>query len=366
MDETHLYDQITETIRREILDGAILPGDRLPSVREMTARWNCSPGTVQRAYRGLVASGLAESRPGKGTFVVGGAPIERSAPLRKAGLIHRAEAFLLEALTAGHAPEDIEQAFHIALDRWRVVKPGSQTISPPEIVRFSGSHDPAIAWLAGRFSEVDPAYQLQPQFTGSLGGLISLAEGKCDIAGCHLWDGESNTYNAPFVRRLLPGRKVALVHLAYRRLGLILQAGNPLLIKHLADLTRPKVQFINRQPGSGTRVWLDAQLQLMGIAPDTINGYRLEVQSHSAVAQAVAESNANCGFGLETSALAYKLDFQFLTREEYHLVIPQSQLERPVIKALLEWLVSPHVKDAISALGGYDTSQTGEIQMINT
>lgn len=366
MEEAHLYDQISETIRQQILDGAIHPGDRLPSVRDMTRKWNCSPGTIQRAYQDLVAGGLAESRPGKGTFVVGGATLARSGPLRRAELVHRAEAFLLEALTAGHAPEEIEQSFRIALDRWRAVKSGSEEGSPPDIIRFSGSHDPAVAWIAGHFSEVDPSYQLQPQFTGSLGGLIGLAEGKCDLSGCHLWDEESNTYNAPFVRRLLPGRKIALVLLAYRRLGLILQAGNPLRIHDLDGLTQPKVQFINRQPGSGTRVWLDAQLHHRGIDPDTINGYRLEVQSHSAVAQAVAENIANCGFGLETSALAYKLDFQFLTREEYHLVIPLPQLERPVVKSLLEWLASPSVREEIASMGGYDTSRTGEVEVIVT
>lgn len=366
MDEAHLYDQISKTIRQQILDGAIQPGDRLPSVRDMMQRWNCSPGTVQRAYQDLVSSGLAESRPGKGTFVVGGSPLAQSGSLRRAELVHRAEAFLLEALTAGHTPEEIDQSFRIALDRWRAVKPGAVEGSPPETIRFSGSHDPAVAWLAGHFSEIDPAYQLQPQYTGSLGGLIALVEGKCNLAGCHLLDQESNTYNIPFVRRLLPGKKVALVLLAYRRLGLIVQAGNPLHIHGLEDLPNPKVKFINRQPGSGTRVWLDAQLHHLGIDRDTINGYRLEVQSHSAVAQAVAEGIANCGFGLESSALAYRLDFQLLTTEEYQLVIPLPQMERPVVKALLEWLASPSVKEAITGLGGYDTSRTGETKIITT
>lgn len=366
MDEAHLYDQIAKTIRQQILDGAIQPGDRLPSVRDMMGQWNCSPGTVQRAYQDLVASGLAESRPGKGTFVVGGPSMAQSGSLRRAELVHRAEAFLLEALTTGHTPEEIDQAFRIALDRWRAVKPGAADESPPEIIRFSGSHDPAVAWLAGHFAEVDPAYQLQPQFTGSLGGLIALAEGKCDLAGCHLLDQESDTYNIPFVRRLLPGQKLALVLLANRRLGLILQPGNPLYIRSLGELPNPKVKFINRQPGSGTRVWLDVQLRRLGIDPDSINGYRLEVQSHSAVAQAVAEGIANCGFGLESSALAYRLDFQFLTTEEYHLVIPLPQLDRLVVKAFLEWLASPAVKEAISGLGGYDTDNTGEMMVIST
>ena len=47
-------------------------------------------------------------------------------------------------------------------------------------------------------------------FTGSLGGLMALADGRADLAGCHLWDKETDTYNAPFVRRLLPGQNLGI------------------------------------------------------------------------------------------------------------------------------------------------------------
>jgi len=364
MDEPHLYHRISAAIRQEILDGRLHPGDRLPPLRDMMRRWNCTLGTVQHAYRDLAESGLAVSRPGKGTFVAGGAPLEKAAPLRRAGLVHRAEAFLLEALTAGHSTDEIEQAVRMALDRWRVVQPNPLEAAPENTIRFSGSHDPAVSWLAEHFSKVEAGGKLIPQFGGSLSGLIALAEGKADIAGSHLWDEPSDSYNAPFVRRLLPGQRAALVHLAYRRLGLILPAGNPRNIRQLADLTLPGNHFINRQPGSGTRVWLDAALRKVDVDSSKVAGYQNEVLSHSEVARAVAEGSADCGFGLETSALAYKLDFVFLTREEYHLVIPSHQLERPVVNALIHWLADPAVKSAIAALGGYDTARSGSLEMI--
>ncbi|HWR64983.1 MAG TPA: substrate-binding domain-containing protein [Bellilinea sp.] len=364
MDETPLYQRISAAIRQEILDGKLLPGQRLPPLREVTRRWNCTPGTVQRAYRDLADRGLALSRPGKGTYVAGGAPLEQATPLRRASLVHRAEAFLLEALTAGHSTDEIEQAVRMALDHWRVVQPNPVEAAPENTIRFSGSHDPAVSWLAEHFSQVQAGGKLVPQFTGSLGGLIALAEGKADVAGAHLWDESSDSYNAPFVRRLLPGQRAALVHLAYRRLGLILPAGNPYGLRQLSDLTMPGLRFINRQPGSGTRVWLDAALRKAGVDSNQINGYAREVLSHSEVARAVAEGSADCGFGLETSALAYQLDFVFVTREEYHLVIPSQQLGRAVVTALIEWLAEPTVKSAIAALGGYDTTRSGRMEMI--
>jgi DNA-binding transcriptional MocR family regulator len=45
------------------------PGSRLPSNRELVARFGVSPVTVQKAFRRLTAGGLIESRPGVGTFV---------------------------------------------------------------------------------------------------------------------------------------------------------------------------------------------------------------------------------------------------------------------------------------------------------
>ena len=52
-----------------------LPGERLPSVRELMARHRAGPVTVQRAVQHLVAEGLVEARPGRGSFVArGGGP----------------------------------------------------------------------------------------------------------------------------------------------------------------------------------------------------------------------------------------------------------------------------------------------------
>ena len=162
-------------------------------------------------------------------------------------------------LSAGYTIAETENGFRAALDRWRALSSPSASTGE-NVLRFAGSHDPAISLVAARFGELSPGWTLSLAYAGSLGGLIALAEGKADIAGSHLWDEESDTYNAPFVRRLLPGRRVALLTLAHRRLGLITPPGNPRRLSSLADLAQAGVRFINRQRGTGTRVWLDAQL----------------------------------------------------------------------------------------------------------
>jgi len=364
MEETLLYRQIAAAMRQNIRSGALKPGDRLPSIRQLTTEWNCTPGTVQRAYRELADQGLIISRPGQGTHVVPNLPRSDDAPLRRANLVFRAQSFLLEAFTAGHSPEDVEIAMQLALDQWRVICAESQPVIEGEL-RFNGSHDLALAWIASHFSEIAPGYLLSLQFSGSLGGLIALAENKADIAGCHLWDSETDSYNAPFVSRVLAGQRIALLTLAWRRQGLITRPGNPLGIHSVADLGRGDVRFVNRQPGSGTRVWIDAALQREGIASIQIEGYGNICQTHSELARTVAEGGADAGFGLQTAARTFGLDFTPLVNERYDLVIPEKITHDPAMERLTAWLQTSAAHEAIAGIGGYDTQNTGQIEWLN-
>jgi len=53
MEEPFLYRRIADQIRRDILEGRLKPGDRLASMRELTHQWECTQGTIQRAYQEL-------------------------------------------------------------------------------------------------------------------------------------------------------------------------------------------------------------------------------------------------------------------------------------------------------------------------
>ena len=362
-EEPHLYQKIAESLRREIIAGRWKPGDRLPGIRDLTRDWGCTPGTVQKAFRELSEQGLIVSRPGQGTHVRASTAGRDEAPLRWASLVHRAEAFLLEVLTAGHTPEEAERAVRVALDRWRTV---AATSVPPEgrTIRFVGSHDPAVALIAARFGEVAPGWRLELKLAGSLGGLMALARGEADIAGSHLWDAETDSYNVPFVRRLLPGRRVALLTLAHRRLGLVVAPGNPRDITALADLAQPGLRFINRQRGSGTRVWLDVQLSRLGVVGGAVAGYADERASHGDVARVVAEGLADAGLAIEAAARECGLDFVPLTSERYDLVVPAEAWDVEPLPALRRWLGSDTARALIAVLGGYDVAETGSVRWV--
>jgi molybdate-binding protein/DNA-binding transcriptional regulator YhcF (GntR family) len=365
MAETHLYQQIAEALRQQIMRGDLQPGDKLPSVREMHTRWNCTIGTVQHAYRELGRHGLITSRPGQGTRVASQLPIRSAEPLRRAVLVNKAEAFLLEMITTGYSHSEVQRAFQQAQERWQTVpRQAAAAGESSEKLRFAGSHDVAFGWLAAQYTLRWPGVEVEHNYCGSLGGLIALAAGEADVAGSHLWDEESDNYNIQFVRRLLPGRRVLLVTLAHRRLGLIVASGNPLAIAGLADLTRPGIRIVNRQPGSGTRVWLDATLSRLQIDPAGIQGYGREVLTHSEVARQIAEDKVDVGFGLEAAALDYGLDFIFLTRERYDLVIPAEKSEQETVVQFLAWLRKPEMIEGIKALGGYEVEDSGNIQWV--
>lgn len=367
MDDTYLYHQIAETIRKDILTGRYKPGDRLPSVRKLCADWNCTPGTIQRAYNELAREGLLVSRAGRGTQVAGIVPqaqAQAQGILRCANLVNRMESSLLEALTSGYDLDEIQQALDLAMDRWRTLNAVQAAQPPAETLRFAGSHDLVVNELARFFfGHVVQDARLHLSYSGSLGGLMSLAEGQADLAGCHLWDAGSDTYNLPFVQRLLPGKQVTIVTLAHRRMGLIVAPANPHHIRDLSDLTRPGVRFVNRQPGSGTRVWLDAICAGLGIDPTNITGYADERLTHSDVARAVAQGHADVGLGLEAAALAYGLDFVFLNRERYDLILPAATARQPVIQKLLAWLASPEGKQFVARHKGYESQETGVIRL---
>jgi putative molybdopterin biosynthesis protein len=218
--------------------------------------------------------------------------------------------------------------------------------------------------IAHQMNDLTPDCSLKVTFVGSLGGLIALARHGADIAGCHLWDKDTGTYNRPYIEQLLPGRRVALVTLAHRRLGLIVPHGNPAGITGLQDLTRPDLRFINRQWGAGTRVWLDTRLEQLGLDSGAINGYQDEVNTHLEVAGAVAENRVDVGLGVEAAALAYGLDFILLTTERYDLVIPAEIWDLPAPQTLVHWLNSDEAKAAIMDLGGYEVRDTGTVDWV--
>jgi GntR family transcriptional regulator len=66
---TPIYEQIINAIKEDILKGILMPGDKLPSVRELSLMVTANPNTVSRAYKELEREKVIETLRGKGTYV---------------------------------------------------------------------------------------------------------------------------------------------------------------------------------------------------------------------------------------------------------------------------------------------------------
>jgi GntR family transcriptional regulator len=70
-DTRPIYSQIVDGFREQITAGVLLPGEKLPSVRDLATELAINPNTIQRAYRQLESEGWISSIQGKGCFVTG-------------------------------------------------------------------------------------------------------------------------------------------------------------------------------------------------------------------------------------------------------------------------------------------------------
>ena len=221
-------------------------------------------------------------------------------------------------------------------------------------VIFSGSHDLALEEIAEHLSKHVTLLSLP---VGSLDGLVNLRQGVCQISGAHILD-ETGEYNTSTVRHLFPDRDVELVTLAYRTQGLILAAGNPKGIKKVSDIAREDVKFINRNAGSGTRLWFDAELKKQKIDPIYINGYKNSVKTHSEAAALISQNKADVSIGLQAAAHQHGLDFIPLFEERYDLVLPREN--EKTLSPLLDYLQTATFRAGLNTLTGYNAAHSGE------
>jgi molybdate-binding protein/DNA-binding transcriptional regulator YhcF (GntR family) len=364
---TPLYQQIAEQLRQLIAAEQVRPGDRLPSIRQLSQSLNINPNTVARAYLELEQEQVIVSRRGGGTTVVAGGEAPDIRAARQKRLMENINDDIIKTLSQGYSPEELEAAFYLNLERWREERQTTAeepaealtTRQDKNIIRIVGSHDLALNILIDLLKHREEGLRIEVTHAGSLGGLIALQEERADLAGTHLLDEETGEYNYPYIKRVLPGREMAIVNLAYRVQGLMVAPGNPRGITGLADLRRPDAVFINRQKGSGTRVLLDLQLKHQGILPSEIRGYETECDTHLAIASSIAHGKADIGLGIEAAARSCNLDFIPLFRERYDLVIPMANYRSPRLASMLQIIASSEFKKIVDRVGGYDTSQTG-------
>lgn len=103
--KVNTYMQLVQQVKQAMRVGLLEPGDQLPKVRDVAQALAINPNTVLKAYRELVIEGLAEGRPGVGTFVLrtlAGGSLGQQAELRS-----ELVSWLNRARAAGLTEEDV-------------------------------------------------------------------------------------------------------------------------------------------------------------------------------------------------------------------------------------------------------------------
>jgi GntR family transcriptional regulator len=109
-----IYEQIVYAAKKALMQGTLRPGDRFPSVRELSRELGVNPNTVQRAVAELISEGRLEVHPGQGCSVsAGDAPLLAEA-LKRLG--PRLESLVVEAHQLGLHEAQVQQA---VAEAWR-------------------------------------------------------------------------------------------------------------------------------------------------------------------------------------------------------------------------------------------------------
>lgn len=213
---------------------------------------------------------------------------------------------------------------------------------PPDDLVVVGSHCPGLEALLGLLADL--GFSSHTLWVGSHAGLAAATRAHCDLAGTHLLDPVTQTYNQtlyPPSVHFLPG---------YGRMqGLVHRPDDPRFLGPIGPLTAlddPSLFMVNRNRASGTRTLID-QL-LAGRRPP---GYAIEARSHHAVAASVRQGRADWGLTIAPVASSYGLAFHPLRSERYDFAIPASRSHRPAVIAFNNLLHSDPARSLLTHLG---------------
>ncbi len=252
----------------------------------------------------------------------------------------------LEALRA-----DLERTFAVAFD--------------PEahVLTLYASYDDALPRL--REHAASAGLHLDIRFCGSVDAIRALNEGRCTLAGFHTQIlPHKNSHTAKAYRGLLKPGLHKIIGFATRTQGLITASGNPKALNSLTDVARTQARFVQRSPGTGTRVLLDDLLAHDQLTLDDLNNWPDEEPSHTALAEAIASGRCDVGLGIESTARARGLGFVPLMQEQFHLVCLKSALGTPATQALCTLLQDASWTQVLNALPGYQAQDGGQVQSL--
>lgn len=202
----------------------------------------------------------------------------------------------------------------------------------------------------------------QRRYVTAYQALCDLYAGRAHAAVVNLFDGATKRYNIPYVRRIVPGTPLVVLHLVRRKQGFLTKRGSTLRLRDWGDLLDDGVRLANHERGSASRILLDEQLAALEVGEQRPEGYDREFMSPLAAAAFVAAGGANVTIGNER--IFHQVDglgFIPLITESLDLVLLKTPETRRIVLMLRKLLANRGFKEELSHSIGYDTSHTGSV-----
>ena len=226
-----------------------------------------------------------------------------------------------------------------------------------QLLAVQASHDMALSVLQQHVAQTADLH-LDIRFQGSGDALRGLNDRQCLVAGFHVpvLRGAAPVFAKALKPLLKPGRH-KLIGCSRRRQGLMVRREHAASIRTFPDVIRHRLRFVNRQPGSGTRMLIDHLMHEHCIAPEDLPGYDgLTEETHVAVALCVASGLADAGVGVEAAALEFGLHFEPLVEENYFLACLKVNLGHAAVQRLCAALAGSGWRDILAKLPGYQAA----------
>ena len=223
-----------------------------------------------------------------------------------------------------------------------------------QLLTVRASHDIALPVLQQHAAKAANLH-MEVGFQGSVDALRALNDRQCLVAGFHV--PVLSTAAPIFANALKPLLKPTLHKLiacSTRTQGLMVRKEHAALIQSFPDLARYRLRFVNRQPGSGTRMLMDHLLQQHGFAASRLCGASDHTENtHVAVALCVASGVVDAGLGIEAAALQFGLHFVPLVEENYFLACLAPNVRHPAVERFRELLAGAPWRAILADLPGY-------------
>jgi GntR family transcriptional regulator len=105
-----IYRQLMDQVREAVARGRAQPGDRLPSVRQLSRELVVNPNTIAKAYSELEHEGVLNTRPGLGAFIAK-PQADLSTKVRKQRLLAALDLCLTETVHLGFTADEVAAAW---------------------------------------------------------------------------------------------------------------------------------------------------------------------------------------------------------------------------------------------------------------